>query len=171
MRAKVKDRVELYLYSASGPSWPVIGWTSTLHTQQSYNIWGTVNIQVFGDVLLCNSVQNIASQPWNADLQHHHSENVKPCIKAPHCINDDRNSQLKYKKSEKCKAFQQDWSVRNPKSQTKYTENTCTPNRNTSYISCLKQYIWKNKPPYLVMILFGRQKWQKTFLSLSEYWR
>jgi len=25
MRAKVKDRVELYLYSASGPSWPVIG--------------------------------------------------------------------------------------------------------------------------------------------------
>jgi len=23
--AEVKDRVELYLYSASGPSWPVIG--------------------------------------------------------------------------------------------------------------------------------------------------
>jgi hypothetical protein len=25
--AEVKDRVELYLYSPSGPSWPVIGWT------------------------------------------------------------------------------------------------------------------------------------------------
>ena len=25
--AKVQERVELYLYSPSGPSWPVIGWT------------------------------------------------------------------------------------------------------------------------------------------------
>jgi hypothetical protein len=25
--AKVKERVELYLYSPSGPSWPVLGWT------------------------------------------------------------------------------------------------------------------------------------------------
>ena len=63
MRAEAKDRVELYLYSASGPSWPVIGWTSTLCTQQSLNIWGTVNIQVFADVMLCNSVQNTASHP------------------------------------------------------------------------------------------------------------
>ena len=31
---KVKERVQLYLYSSSGPSWPVIGWTftSTLYT-------------------------------------------------------------------------------------------------------------------------------------------
>ena len=28
--AEVKERVELYLYSASGPSWPVIGWTLPL---------------------------------------------------------------------------------------------------------------------------------------------
>jgi hypothetical protein len=26
-RAEVKERVELYLYSPSGPSWPVLGWT------------------------------------------------------------------------------------------------------------------------------------------------
>ena len=26
--AEVKGRVELYLYSTSGPSWPVLGWTS-----------------------------------------------------------------------------------------------------------------------------------------------
>ena len=26
-RAEVKERVELYLYSTSGPSWPVLGWT------------------------------------------------------------------------------------------------------------------------------------------------
>ena len=26
-RAEVKGRVELYLYSSSGPSWPVVGWT------------------------------------------------------------------------------------------------------------------------------------------------
>jgi hypothetical protein len=27
--AEVKERVELYLYSPSGPSWPVLGWTFT----------------------------------------------------------------------------------------------------------------------------------------------
>ena len=29
--AKVKERVELYLYSPSGPLWPVLGWTLPLH--------------------------------------------------------------------------------------------------------------------------------------------
>jgi hypothetical protein len=28
--AEVKERIELYLYSPSGPSWPVIGWTLPL---------------------------------------------------------------------------------------------------------------------------------------------
>ena len=28
--AEVKERVELYLYSSSGPSWPVIGWNLPL---------------------------------------------------------------------------------------------------------------------------------------------
>jgi len=28
--AEVKERVELYLYSLSGPSWPVLGWTLPL---------------------------------------------------------------------------------------------------------------------------------------------
>ena len=28
--AKVKERVQLYLYYPSGPSWPVIGWTTSL---------------------------------------------------------------------------------------------------------------------------------------------
>jgi hypothetical protein len=29
--AEVKERVELYFYSTSGPSWPVIGWPLPLH--------------------------------------------------------------------------------------------------------------------------------------------
>jgi len=29
-RVEVKERVELYLYSPSGSSWPVLGWTLTL---------------------------------------------------------------------------------------------------------------------------------------------
>ena len=31
-RAEVKVRVELYIYSSSGPSWPVLGWTLPLPT-------------------------------------------------------------------------------------------------------------------------------------------
>ena len=29
-RAEVKERVKLYVYSPSGPSWPVLGWTLTV---------------------------------------------------------------------------------------------------------------------------------------------
>ena len=29
--AEVKERVELYIYSPSGPSWPVLGWTLLFH--------------------------------------------------------------------------------------------------------------------------------------------
>jgi hypothetical protein len=32
--AKVKEGVELYIYSTSGPSWPVIGWTFYVNGQQ-----------------------------------------------------------------------------------------------------------------------------------------
>jgi hypothetical protein len=32
--AEVKERVELYLYSPSGPSWPVLGRTLPLHPGQ-----------------------------------------------------------------------------------------------------------------------------------------
>ena len=33
--AKVKERVELYVYSISGPSWPVIGWPSCVEKSRS----------------------------------------------------------------------------------------------------------------------------------------
>ena len=45
-RAEVKERIELYLYSTSGPSWPVIGWTvplTTLTTWTSRRSLITVN--------------------------------------------------------------------------------------------------------------------------------
>ena len=29
--AEVKERVDIYLYSPSSPSWPVLGWTLPLH--------------------------------------------------------------------------------------------------------------------------------------------
>jgi hypothetical protein len=42
--AEVKERMELYLYSTSGPSWPVLGWTLPLRFIQPaesipYYIW------------------------------------------------------------------------------------------------------------------------------------
>ena len=39
--AEVKERVELYLYSTSGPSWPVIGWTLPLPYRQQ-KLWSKV---------------------------------------------------------------------------------------------------------------------------------
>jgi len=37
--AELKERVELYLYSPSGPLWPVLGWTLPLH----YLLWRCVD--------------------------------------------------------------------------------------------------------------------------------
>ena len=40
--AKVKERVEPYLYSPSGPSWPVLGWTLPLplpHYTNEFDLW------------------------------------------------------------------------------------------------------------------------------------
>ena len=34
--AEVKERVELYLHSPSGPSWPVLGWPLPLHLHYTY---------------------------------------------------------------------------------------------------------------------------------------
>ena len=38
--AQVKERLELYLYSTSGPSWPVLGWTSPPYYLISKTYWG-----------------------------------------------------------------------------------------------------------------------------------
>ena len=38
-RAEVKERVELYLYSPSRPSWPVLGWTLALLTYFARNMF------------------------------------------------------------------------------------------------------------------------------------
>ena len=37
--AEVKERVELYLYSPSGLSWPVLGWPLSLHITFTEQIW------------------------------------------------------------------------------------------------------------------------------------
>jgi len=45
--AGVKERVELYLYSTSGPSWPVIGWTTylvSLHSAMCEGAASHINI-------------------------------------------------------------------------------------------------------------------------------
>jgi hypothetical protein len=57
--AKVKERVELYLYSPSGLSWPVLGWNLLLLLALSLTMWQKHRTD-------CRSVytrlQNIASQ-------------------------------------------------------------------------------------------------------------
>jgi hypothetical protein len=41
--AEVKDRVELYLYSPSGPSWPVLGWNLPLPLPYQFEGTSCVN--------------------------------------------------------------------------------------------------------------------------------
>jgi hypothetical protein len=44
--AEVKERVELYLYSPSGPSWPVIGWPLPLHLMNKFiKIIGIISVK------------------------------------------------------------------------------------------------------------------------------
>jgi hypothetical protein len=45
--AQVKERLELYLYSPSGPSWPVVGWTLPLLLTHSLVKSTLVNLSMF----------------------------------------------------------------------------------------------------------------------------
>jgi hypothetical protein len=54
--SRVKERVELYLYSSSGPSWPVVGRTLPFFTfiaRVEVNTVMLLKIQVFQYVMLC----------------------------------------------------------------------------------------------------------------------
>ena len=44
--AEVKERVELYLYSPSGSSWPVLRWTLSLSSLWLWSIWKVVDWSV-----------------------------------------------------------------------------------------------------------------------------
>ena len=47
--AEVKERVELYLFSPSGPSWPVLGWTLPLPFRVQAGSW---SLRTWSELLL-----------------------------------------------------------------------------------------------------------------------
>ena len=56
--AKVKERVELYLYSPSGPLWPVLGWTLPLKIQYS-SLWYSIPNVNIHNFLYFNQLLNV----------------------------------------------------------------------------------------------------------------
>ena len=60
--AEVKERVELYLYSPSGPSWPVLGWTVPLPDSE------------FPDVVMFSAVLDISGVRRHTLHHHHHHQ-------------------------------------------------------------------------------------------------
>ena len=57
--AEVKERAEVYLYSPSGPSWPVVGRTLPLPLRLLRNIWTLPHCWLFtrsGYMVLCNNL-------------------------------------------------------------------------------------------------------------------
>jgi hypothetical protein len=50
--AKVKERVQLYLYSLSGPSWPVIGWMLPLPYNNSCQKYNPATHCIYRNVIL-----------------------------------------------------------------------------------------------------------------------
>jgi hypothetical protein len=55
LSAEVKERVELYLFSPSGPSWPIIGWPCLL----------TAVLEHFTSVTPCCPILNFHRRPVN----------------------------------------------------------------------------------------------------------
>ena len=65
--AEVKERVNLYLYSPSGPSWPVVGWTLPLPLHIYIYMCVCVCVCVYVCVCVCIyiyiSVESVAFSP------------------------------------------------------------------------------------------------------------
>jgi hypothetical protein len=90
--AELKERAELYLYSPSGPSWPVLGWPLPLYEQ----LFGVTqeNHKHFGDDSRCpgwdsNRVRPACeSKPTYSVATKNCNLNPKKSIKQniPHCI-------------------------------------------------------------------------------------
>jgi hypothetical protein len=59
--AEVKERVELYFYSPSGPSWPVLGWTLTKQAKTLI-----INISaLLGKLVVAKPIKKISSDIRN----------------------------------------------------------------------------------------------------------
>jgi hypothetical protein len=60
--SEVKERVQLYLYSPSGPSWPVLGWPLPLHYSTDY-FWPVLTKNKFSKYIsyLSPPPQNVKS--------------------------------------------------------------------------------------------------------------
>ena len=61
---EVKERVELYLYSLSGPSWPVLGWTLPLLLPFRYQTLVIVEPDTADHILCCVCVIVIWIHFW-----------------------------------------------------------------------------------------------------------
>jgi hypothetical protein len=64
-RAEVKGRVDLYVYSPSGPSWPVIGWTERSSTDWYIFIYsGEPQLELRHGALSSWIVFSVRSDKW-----------------------------------------------------------------------------------------------------------
>jgi hypothetical protein len=76
--AEVKERVELYLYSPFGPSWPVIGWTllychqsNTKHSTNKCTIIIIIIIIIIYIIYIpCKPVQHVSIPSWDHHQGH-----------------------------------------------------------------------------------------------------
>ena len=66
--AEVKERVQLYLYSPSGPSWPVLGRTLLYFTLLCFALLYFTNFMYFINFIKCFLHEIISSKP-NRDRQ------------------------------------------------------------------------------------------------------
>ena len=73
--AEVDGRVDLYLYSPSGPLWPVLGWNLPL--LESHGQWDSCLLTPWSRVLLEKLTSKLCSQSrnsphlWNPKVPHH----------------------------------------------------------------------------------------------------
>ena len=72
--AEVKKRIELYLYSTSGPSWPVIGWTLPLPYLYGCR-YGDPCVS-FHNLLVCHQTHSVSNEQkcLLCELLHCHTE-------------------------------------------------------------------------------------------------
>jgi hypothetical protein len=163
--AEVKEMVQLHLYSPSGPSWPILGWTLLLPVYKIMPLEVTPPLYFPLPAITCGSKTLMVIPELKTTLNVGFWNYVwrtlgKILFLRPHCYRVQHNTSL-------LQRLYLSWIYENTKwmFRDKHTKFSKDVNHNCTYTSCMKNFVCSKNDKYV-----NEKKRQVMSNSWSMYW-